>query len=258
MNQLNADRCFVLKNGKYPEFSSIYGETACVHAHTELVNIRQAVCGTPGYSGDLVCTDCGAVLRTGEATAATCPGASFADMPSVGNWAHAGIDYAVTHGLFKGVSPTSFEPDGSMTRAMLVTVLWRVEGQPTPSEQSRFSDVERGSWYDKAVLWAAECKVVNGVSATRFEPDSNVTREQIAVILYRYARYKDLDTRERGELSAFPDVADVSSYATTALSWANGARLINGTSNGTVDLLDPQGDATRAQVAAILMRFLNR
>ncbi len=258
LNQLNADRCFVLKNGKYPEFSSVYGETVCVHTHTELVNVRQAVCGTPGYSGDLVCTDCGAVLRTGEVTAATCPGASFADMPSVGNWAHAGIDYAVTHGLFKGVSPTSFEPDGSMTRAMLVTVLWRVEGQPDPSEQSRFSDVERGSWYDKAVLWAAECKVVNGVSATRFEPDSNVTREQIAVILYRYARYKGLDTRERSELSAFPDVADVSSYATTALSWANGARLINGTSNGSVDLLDPQGDATRAQVAAILMRFLNR
>ncbi len=258
LSRINADRCFVLKNGKFPEFSSLYGAGECLHAHTELVNVSQAVCGKPGYSGDLVCTDCGAVLRTGEETSAVCPGGAFTDMPSVGNWAHAGIDYAVENGLFKGVSPTSFEPDGSMTRAMLVTVLWRVEGQPDPSEQSRFSDVERGSWYDKAVLWAAECKVVNGVSATRFEPDSNVTREQIAVILYRYARYKDLDTRERGNLSEFPDVSAVSGYAETALSWANGARLINGTLNGVTDLLDPQGDATRAQVAAILMRFLTR
>lgn len=141
-----------------------------------------------------------------------------------------------------------------MTRAMLVTVLWRMDGKPDTAGGSSFTDVPRGQWYTEAVAWAAENGVVNGVGGGKFEPDGNVTREQIATILYRYAACAAF--RPAGaRTSAVPDGGAVSGWL-DALSWANAAGLIAGTREGGVDYLAPQQNATRAQVAVILMRYL--
>ena len=185
-----------------------------------------------------------------------CPGSRFVDMPRPGNWAHAGIDFALSNGLFNGTSATTFAPRGDMTRAMLVTVLWRLDGTPAPAGENGFSDVPAGKWYTKAVTWAAENGVVNGVGSGRFDPEGRVTREQIAAILFRYAQKKGCDTAARAELAVFPDGGDVSRYAREALSWANAAGLVNGTNTPQGVRLDPKGNATRAQVATILMRYV--
>ena len=209
------------------------------------------------------CTRCGAertevIPKTGETPCdggANCPGRRFTDMPAAGHWAHAGIDFALKQGLFNGMSATTFEPDGSMTRAMLVTVLWRLDGSRAPAGRNTFTDVPGGQWFTDAVTWAAENGVVNGVGSGKFEPDGRVTREQIATILFRYAA-KRYDTSARADLSVFPDAGRVSAYAREALAWANAVGLVNGTDNGHGLILDPQGDATRAQVAVILMRYV--
>lgn len=131
-----------------------------------------------------------------------------------------------------------------------------MEGSPAVSGAANpFEDVPAGKYYTNAVLWAADHKIVNGKSENRFAPDDNVTREQIAAILYRYAQSKGYGTEKTADLSAFPDAAEVSAYAGTALSWANAEGLITGTKAGDRILLDPDGSATRAQVATILMRF---
>lgn len=180
-----------------------------------------------------------------------CISRKFTDV-NVNEWYHPYIDYAVKHSLFGGTSPTTFEPESPMTRAMLVTVLWRYEGQPK-GYINTFSDVNAkdGSWYIDAVAWAAANGVVNGVGDGKFDPDGRVTREQIATILYRYAQQKSIDTSARGNTGAYPDAAEISAYASDAMRWAVGVGLING-SDGK---LLPQGDATRAQVATLLMRF---
>ena len=163
------------------------------------------------------------------------------------------MDYAVTHGLFGGTSGNTFEPETAMTRAMLVTVLWRYERQPK-GYQNTFSDVNAkdGSWYIDAVAWAAANGVVNGVGNGKFDPEGKITREQMAAILFRYAQKKGIDTSKRGNLSAFPDVNQISDYAKEAVYWTVGEGIING-SDGK---LLPQGNATRAQVATILMRYI--
>ena len=150
-----------------------------------------------------------------------------------------------------GVGDKRFKPEESMTRAMLVTVLWRYEGAPEAGA-NRFSDVPDGQWYTAAVAWAAENGIVGGVGGGKFEPDGNVTREQIATILFRYAQKKGTASAERGSLSAFPDASSVSSYAREALAWAVAEQIMNGSDGWLL----PQGDATRAQVAAILMRYI--
>ena len=142
-----------------------------------------------------------------------------------------------------------------MTRAMLVTVLWRMADQPEPTVEVPFTDTSRTDYYAKAVAWAYENKVVNGTSPTTFEPDGKITREQIATILYRYAEKKGYDVSKQNDLSGYPDADKVSGYARTALAWANALELVKGTNEGGVDYLDPQGHATRAQVATILMRY---
>ena len=142
-----------------------------------------------------------------------------------------------------------------MTRAMLVTVLWRYAGSPA-GWQNPFADVPNGSWFTQAVAWAAENGIVNGVGNHKFEPDSNITREQMAAILFRYAAMSGFDTSARGNLDQYPDRGDVSGYAVEPLSWAVAEGLIKGTDNGNGILLDPQGNATRAQVATIIMRFI--
>lgn len=182
---------------------------------------------------------------------------SFADVPRSA-WYYDAVQWNAKRKLFNGTSATQFSPEDSMTRAMLVTVLWRLENQPAAAGKAPFTDIRKGDYYEPALDWAFENGVVNGVSATRFDPDGNVTREQIATILYRYAQKKGYDTQARADLSGFPDDKSVSAYAKDALSWANASGLINGTDEGRGVFLDPTGNATRAQVAAILMRYVQK
>ena len=185
-----------------------------------------------------------------------CPSSAYVDVPESTHWAHVGIDFVLKSGLFYGTSDTTFEPDGEMTRAMLVTVLYRLEGQPKPTTENPFGDVAAGTWYTDAVIWAAENKIVNGIGGDLFDPDGSVTREQMAAILYRYSVFKGLTMAQGAFAMTYPDEAGISAYALEAMRWANAEKLINGTElDGTV-YLDPQGSATRAQVAAILMRYV--
>lgn len=198
-----------------------------------------------------ICTRCG--IKEGACDGGEgCPSRKFVDV-NPKEWYHPYVDYAVTHGLFGGTSDHTFEPEAAMTRAMLVTVLWRYEGQPK-GYQNTFTDVnaKNGGWYIDAVAWAAANGVVNGVGNGRFDPEGKITREQMATILFRYAQEKGIDTSKRGSLGGFSDAERVSVYAKDALQWAVGEGIING-SDGK---LLPQGSATRAQVATILMRYI--
>lgn len=248
---LNQDACFALYNGSYPEFSA-----GCPHLQTALQNGKAATCIENGYTGDTVCLMCGMVLASGSEIPKTiCPGLRFTDMPT--GWAHPGIDFVLEKGLFTGTSDTTIDPDGDMTRAMLVTVLWRLDGKTAPTTKCPFTDVPEKQWYTEAVIWAAENKVVNGVGEGKFEPDGKISREQMAAVLFRYAGEKGYDTSKRADLSYFPDGGKTSSWAKDALSWANAEGLVAGSAQGSDLYLLPTGNATRAQVAAILMRYMN-
>ena len=168
------------------------------------------------------------------------------------DWFFDAVKYASEHQLFKGTSDTAFSPDLAMTRAMLVTVLYRLDGEPKVDTKNIFSDVKDGAWYSDTILWASENKIAAGYGDSLFGPDDNVTREQLAVILYNYAQYKDADVTAGGDLLAFGDASKVSSWAADAMKWAVGKGLISGITKTT---LDPKGNATRSQVATILMRY---
>lgn len=168
------------------------------------------------------------------------------------DWFYDDVVFAYENGLFSGTTATTFSPYAPMTRAMLVTVLYRLEGEPAVTGRSGFSDVTIGSYYEAAVTWAADNGIVNGTSATTFSPSENVAREQMAAILCRYAQYKRYDTTASAALSAFSDAAAVSTYAKAPLSWAVAEKLVNGTDGKLL----PRASATRAQVAAILHRFV--
>lgn len=230
---------------------------ACTHSATEIINAKAATCTESGYTGDKVCAACGAVLEKGTEVPAICPGSVFKDMPKVGSWAHEGIDFCITANLFKGVADDRFEPDGTMTRAMLVTVLWRLSNMPASKGSNPFRDVPtKGGWYTDAVTWAAENKIVLGVSADRFEPDANVTREQIAVILCRYAEAFGKKTDKQSKLNSFPDYSSVNAWAKDAVSWAVAEKIIGGSRENGKDYLRPQDQATRAQLTTIIMRYM--
>ena len=173
-----------------------------------------------------------------------------------GTWYYGAAAYAYNNGLFAGMTPTAFAPNATMTRAMLVSVLWRLAGAPAPKAPNTFVDVPDGAWYTDAVTWAAENGVVSGIGGSRFDPSGFVTREQTAEILYNYAHSKGYDVSARADLTAFPDAGSVSGWAEEALSWANAAGLINGTVRDGRTILDPQGSASRAQVAMILMNYV--
>ena len=199
------------------------------------------------------CTRCNDTVRT-ELAAAECPSASFTDVGE-NDWFHSVVDYAVANGLMNGVSATSFDPYGAATRAMLVTILHRSAGKPEPTKAVPFTDVRAGAWYANAVAWAYGAKVVNGTSATEFTPDADITREQVAAILYRYAAQKGEDTSARAELDKqFDDAASISSYAADAMSWAVASGILNGDGKS----LNPQDSATRAELAAMLVRYLSK
>lgn len=175
----------------------------------------------------------------------------FSDVKE-GAWYYDSIKYVYRNGLFAGTTSTTFSPDASMTRAMLVTVLYRMEGNPAVNGTNPFTDVADQKYYTNAVIWAAQQKIIYGTSATTFAPDTSVSRQQMAAILYRYAQVKEYDTMYKGiKIQEFDDYANISSYALTALNWAVHAKLIQGSHHA----LDPTGRATRAQVAVVLTRF---
>lgn len=198
-----------------------------------------------------------AVTVTGSFKAETPAPAAlpFTDVKS-GNWFYDAVQYAYEQGLMTGTSATTFAPNGTMNRAMIVTVLYRLEKSPAVTGASKFTDVPAGQWYSDAVAWAAANKIVNGYDETTFGPMNAVTREQMAAILFRYEQVKGLENVTLEEnLNRFPDQNKISAYAIPALQWAVGQKIINGNADGT---LDPTGTATRAQVAQIFTNLLNK
>ena len=179
-------------------------------------------------------------------------GLPFTDVKA-DDWFYDAVKYAYDNKLMDGTSSTTFAPLMTTNRAMVVTMLWRLEGQPKADATLSFTDVESGVWYTDAVRWAASEGIVKGYSDTVFAPNDTVTREQLATILYRYAEYKEYDVSARGDLTTFTDGSAVSTWAVDGMTWAVGAELITGKDGGK---LDPTGTATRAEVATILMRLL--
>ncbi|WP_204244602.1 S-layer homology domain-containing protein [Butyricicoccus pullicaecorum] len=180
--------------------------------------------------------------------------ANFADV-AVDAWYADAVQYVYENGMMSGTSETTFSPDLTTTRGMIVTILYRLEGSPDLSNENLgypYADVDANAYYADAVYWARQNGIVSGMSAEQFAPNNAITREQMAAILYRYAQFKGYDVSAKADLSVYTDAAQVSTYATDAMAWANGAQLIAGTSQAT---LTPAGNATRAQVATILMRF---
>lgn len=182
-----------------------------------------------------------------------CPSKPFIDV-DITQWYHEGIDYVLLAGLFNGTSATTFEPNNAMTRAMLVTVLHRLEGTPATTAGNPFADVASGNWYTNAVIWANAKGIVKGYDSDTFGANDFITREQLVTILYRYAQYKgyDVSVGEDTNILSYVDALNISEYAIPAIQWACGAGVMQG--DGAK--LDPQGSATRAQVAAMLMRFI--
>ena len=183
---------------------------------------------------------------------AGCPSTNFTDVEENG-WYHTGVDFMVKNGFMNGVADDAFDVDGNLTRAQLVTILYRIAGEPESTATNPFADVADGQWYTNAVIWAAENGIVKGVNTTTFAPNDQITREQIATILFRYAKAEKVE----GKLAGFPDAEKVSDYAADAMAWAVEQGLINGISESDgKTYLAPQETATRAQIAVILMRYL--
>ncbi len=182
-----------------------------------------------------------------------CPCLKYNDLnPEL--WYHEGVDYVLNNGMMIGTGDKTFEPDTSVTRAMLVTVLWRAEGKPEATEDSTFADLKNGEYYVDAVEWAAKNGIVNGYTETEFAPDDNIAREQIAAIMFRYAAYKgyDVSVGENTNILSYTDYSQISEYAIPAMQWAADSGLMTGRTNST---LNPQADTTRAEIATVLYRF---
>jgi len=177
---------------------------------------------------------------------------TFSDVKE-NDWFYENVQYVVENNLMNGVAEDKFAPNDTLTRAMLVTVLYRNAGEPAVNKSIPFADVDMGSWYANAVVWVKQNGIVNGVNDTEFAPDTNITREQIAAIMFRYAQYRGMDAVTLEENLHFTDADEISEYAVSAMNWAVGTGLINGKSATT---LNPKDNATRAEIAAILQRFI--
>lgn len=224
-----------------------YGQEMSAHDFTQELHF------VPGdnYVNLLAITDAGmAESITLHFIAGPLEKAPFADVSSDA-WYSSAVDYAYWHGLMNGMGNDTFQPQTTMSRAMLVTTLWRAAGCPVEGENT-FADVPDGKYYTDAVTWAAANEIVNGIGDNKFAPNANVTREQIVTILCRYAEKLGRDPTKRDDLAGFPDAGTVSTWAKEAMQWAVAEGLIIG-SDGK---LLPKGSASRAQVATILMRFL--
>ena len=193
---------------------------------------------------------------------ASCPGLAFRDMPPATNWAHSYLDRMLTDGLILGVAKNSIDPDGDMTRAMLVTVLRRISDKyslnlPVDSRDGGFNDVPDGKWYTEDIMWAYRADLIDGTAPGIFEPERSITREEIATLIYRFAEKSGLDVMSRGDLNGFTDSADVGDWALEAVSWAVSRGIIAGSSNLSGGLsIEPKRSATRSEVAAMLSRFI--
>ena len=220
---------------------------------------------TPGVR-TYTCTVCGQtrteiIPATGSAVCpggAACPSFRFRDVPAPSNWAHEGIDYCVRHGLMSGFDATTFSPDTVSTRAQIVMILYNLSGDTTDYSKYYvpFTDVMPGTWYYNAVAWGYDKDIVSGMTPTTFAPDGLITREQMAVLLYGYTeKYAPAYLGGAASLNGFPDAASVSNWAYAAMSWAVGNGLISGIASNGADYLAPSGGATRAQIAAIMMRY---
>ena len=244
-----------------------------LHTHTWDAGVvtQKPTAAEPGVR-TYTCTVCGqtrteAIPATGVPETCNggpaCPGYAFRDMPAPSIWSHAGLDHCITHGYIAGTSATTVTPDGECTRAMIVSILYRVQGEPTKVNGYElkklappFDDVERGRWYTDAIWWAKLTGVVSGMSPSTFAPDDPITRAQLAVILYNYTQqFAPESLTETGSLTGFPDAGSVPSWARTAMAWAVGNGLISGVGENGVSYLRPEGCATRAQVATILMNY---
>ena len=244
-----------------------------LHTHTWDAGVvtQKPTAAEPGVR-TYTCTVCGqtrteAIPATGVPETCNggpaCPGYAFRDMPAPSIWSHAGLDYCIYHGYIAGTSATTVTPDGECTRAMIVSILYRVQGEPAKVNgyelkklAAPFDDVERGCWYTDAIWWAKLTGVVSGMSPSTFAPDDPITRAQLAVILYNYTKqFAPESLTETGSLTGFPDADSVPSWARTAMAWAVGNGLISGVGENGVSYLRPEGCATRAQVATILMNY---
>lgn len=234
----------------------VWGEGTVTVAPTET---------TPGVR-TYTCTVCGKtrteiIPATGSAVCpggAACPSFRFRDVPAPSNWAHEGIDYCVRHGLMSGFDATTFSPDTVSTRAQIVMILYNLSGDTTDYSKYYvpFTDVRPGTWYYNAVAWGYDKDIVSGMTPTTFAPDGLITREQMAVLLYGYTeKYAPAYLGGAASLNGFPDAASVSNWAYAAMSWAVGNGLISGIASDGADYLAPSGGATRAQIAAIMMRY---
>lgn len=244
-----------------------------LHTHTWDAGVvtQKPTAAEPGVR-TYTCTVCGqtrteAIPATGVPETCNggpaCPGYAFRDMPAPSIWSHAGLDYCIDRGYIAGTSATTVTPDGECTRAMIVSILYRVQGEPAKVNgyelkklAAPFDDVERGRWYTDAIWWAKLTGVVSGMSPSTFAPDDPITRAQLAVILYNYTKqFAPESLTETGSLAGFPDAGSVPSWARTAMAWAVGNGLISGVGENGVSYLRSEGCATRAQVATILMNY---
>ena len=176
----------------------------------------------------------------------------FTDVTEGDDWFYGAVAYVYENGIMAGTDETIFDPYMELDRAMAAQLFYNLEGKPTVTGDSAFTDVTSGHWAVDAITWAAQNDIVAGIGGGLYDPDNNVTREQFAVMLYKYARFKGYDLTATGDLTQFPDAGSISSWAETALSWANGNGLINGHENGTID---PKGSTIRAQAASIMANF---
>lgn len=275
-----------LTEGKH---CSVCGETLVAQAevpmkpHTpKATEIVPATCTEDGTAGGIVCAVCGTTLEGSKRIPARhhyvggyctvcerqdplripcsgdqhCPGHIFSDMPSTDYWSHGAIEYVVAHKLFFGTSATTFEPKTKLSRAMIVEILYTLEGEPAVTGENPFRDVADNRWYTDAVIWAAENKIVAGIGDGKFDPDGDATREQVATILYEYAAFKGCDMNVYGDLSTFADMGKVSDFAKEPMTWAVAESLISGVTVGREALLDPQGVTTREQFAMMMAEYM--
>lgn len=215
----------------------------------ELRNAKAATCTEDGYTGDEVCTICGEIVKQGEIIPAHCPSKAFVDL-NTGCWYHEYTDYVIAKGLMNGMDKTHFAPEGNLTRGMLVTTLYRLAGEPEVTEPATFTDVAQGRYYTDAVAWAEDLGIAKGMTATAFQPEGTVTRQQAATFLYRYVtEYLEQEAVEGADLKAFTDGDKVQDYAKTAMAWAVAEGFFEGYGDGA---LRPRASLTRAQMAKLL------
>ena len=234
----------------------VWGEGTVTVAPTETTpGVRTYTCTVCGQTRTEIIPATGSAVCPGGAA---CPSFRFRDVPAPSNWAHEGIDYCVRHGLMSGFDATTFSPDTVSTRAQIVMILYNLSGDTTDYSKYYvpFTDVKPGTWYYNAVAWGYDKDIVSGMTPTTFAPDGLITREQMAVLLYGYTeKYAPSYLGGAASLNGFPDAASVSNWAYAAMSWAVGNGLISGIASNGADYLAPSGGATRAQIAAIMMRY---